>query len=53
MGLISSKLCNRLKEAKTGQLIYIHMNQRILDRNTTLLDWQDGTKEVKVELEEL
>jgi hypothetical protein len=53
MGLISSKLRNRLKEAKTGQLIYIHMNQRVLDKNTTLIDWQDGSEEEKVELEEL
>lgn len=53
MGLILSKLRNRLKEAKTRQLIYIHINQRILDGNTTLIDWQDSSEEQKVELEEL
>jgi hypothetical protein len=29
------------------------MNQRILDRNIALINWQDGSEEEKVKLEEL
>lgn len=53
MGLITNALRNRLLAERATKLIYIHMNQRVLDNNTTFADWQESTEEEKVELEKL
>jgi hypothetical protein len=37
MNLIHSKLRNRLGSIKAYMLIYIYMNQRVLDRNNSVL----------------
>ena len=53
MGLITTAIRNRLLADKATKLIYIHMNQRVIDNNTTFQDWQEGTEEERVELEKL
>jgi hypothetical protein len=34
MGLITTMIRNRLKVERSTKLVYIHMNQRVLDANT-------------------
>jgi hypothetical protein len=53
MGLITTAIRNRLLADKATKLIYIHMNQRVIDDNTTFRNWQEGTEEERVELEKL
>jgi hypothetical protein len=55
MGLIISKLRNRLSPKKANKLIFIYMNQRVLDQASDLLlgDWVEKADEKQVELEEL
>ena len=55
MNLIHSKLRNRLGAEKSHKLIYIYMNQRVLDRNNSILlgDPIEKTQEEQVQLEEL
>lgn len=38
MGLITTAIRNRLKAERSTKLVYIHMNQRVLDANTTFQD---------------
>ena len=55
MNLIHSKLRNRLGAEKSSKLIYIYMNQRVLDRNNSILlgDPIEKSQEEQVQLEEL
>lgn len=55
MNLIVTKLRNRLSAKKTDKLIYIYMNQRVLDKAGDLLlgDWVEKSDEEQVQLEEL
>jgi hypothetical protein len=55
IGLIVTRLRNRLGAEKADKLIYIYLNQRVLDRHGDLLlgDWVDKTDKEQVELEEL
>jgi len=55
MNLIHSKLRNRLGSVKAHMLIYIYMNQRVLDRNNSILlgDPIEKTQEEQVQLEEI
>lgn len=55
MNLIHNKLRNRLGSKKAHKLIYIYMNQRVLDRNNSILlgDPIEKTQEEQVQLEEL
>ena len=55
MNLIHTKLRNRLGSEKADKLIYIYMNQRVLDRNMSLLigDPIEKTTEEQVELEDI
>jgi hypothetical protein len=53
MGLITTAIRNRLKAERSTKLVYIHMNQRVLDANTMFQDWQEGDDEAQVELENI
>jgi hypothetical protein len=55
MNLIHSKLRNRLGSVKAHMLIYIYMNQRVLDRNHSVLlgDPVEKNQEEQVQLEEM
>ena len=53
MGLITNAIRNRMKAERATKLIYIYMNQRVIDKNSTLKDWQEGTEEELVELENI
>jgi hypothetical protein len=55
MGLIVTKLRNRLGPDKANKLIYIYMNQRVLDRAGDLLlgDWVEKSDDQQVDLEDL
>jgi hypothetical protein len=55
MNLIHSKLRNRLGSIKAHMLIYIYMNQRVLDRNNSVLlgDPAEKTQEEQVQLEDI
>jgi len=55
MNLIHTKLRNRLGSEKANKLIYIYMNQRVLDRNKSLFigDPIEKTIEEQIELEEV
>jgi hypothetical protein len=55
MGLIVTKLRNKLGVEKADKLIFIYMNQRVLDRNGDVLlgDWVEKSDEEQVDLEEL
>ena len=55
MNLIYTKLRNNLGEEKSHKLIYIYMNQRVLDRNNSILlgDPLEKTQEEQIQLEEL
>ena len=53
MGLVTNALRNRLLADRATKLIYIHMNQRILDENTLFQDLLDGSEEDQVELEKM
>jgi hypothetical protein len=55
MNLIHSKLRNSLGSTKSHMLVYIYMNQRVLDRNNSILlgDPIEKTPEEQVQLEEL
>jgi hypothetical protein len=55
MNLIHSKLRSRLGSIKAHMLIYIYMNQRVLDRNNSVLlgDPIEKTQEEQVQLEEI
>jgi hAT family protein len=55
MNLIVTKLRNRLSAEKADKLIYIYMNQRVLDKACDLLlgDWVEKSDEEQVRLEEL
>ena len=54
MNLIHTKLQNRLGSEKANKLIYIYMNQRVLDRNKSLFigDPMEKTIEEQIELKE-
>jgi len=54
MNLIYTKLRNRLGVEKSNMLIYIYMNQRVLDRNGDIFvgDLGEKTLEEQVLLEE-
>jgi hypothetical protein len=54
MNLIHIKLRNRLGVEKSNMLIYIYMNQRVLDRNSDIFVGDPGEKtlEEQVLLEE-
>ena len=54
MNLIHTKLRNRLGAEKANKLVYIYMNQRILDRNSDIFvrDPGEKTPEEQVLLEE-
>jgi hypothetical protein len=54
MNLIHTKLRNRLGVEKANMLIYIYMNQRVLDRNSNIFvgDLGEKTFEEQVLLEE-
>ena len=55
MGLIVSKLRNRLGTEKANKLIFIYVNQRVLDKAGDLLlgDWVEKSDDKQVESEEL
>jgi hypothetical protein len=55
MNLIVTKLWNWLSAEKADKLIYIYMNQRVLDKAGDLLlgDWVEKSDEEQVRLEEL
>lgn len=55
MNLIVTKLRNRLGAKTADKLIYIHMNQRVLDKAGDLLlgDWVEKSDEEQIQLEEL
>jgi hypothetical protein len=55
MNLIVTKLRNKLSPEKTNKLIFIYMNQRVLDKGGDLLlgDWVDKTDDEQLNLEEL
>jgi hypothetical protein len=55
MNLIVTKLWNRLSAKKADKLIYIYMNQRVLDKIGDLLlgDWVEKSDEDQFQLEEL
>ena len=55
MGLIVTKLRNKLGTEKADKLIFIYMNQRVLDGNGDILlgDWVEKSDEEQVDLEEL
>ena len=50
MNLIVTKLWNRLSAKKADKLIYIYMNQRVLDKAGDLLlgDWVEKSDDVTV-----
>jgi hypothetical protein len=54
MGLIVTKLRNRLGVEKANKLIFIYMNQRVLDSSNDILlgDWVEKSDEQQVDLEE-
>ena len=55
MNLIHSKLRNRLGAIKAHQLIYLHMNQRVLDGNHSVFldDPNTKTREEQLQLEDM
>ncbi len=53
IGLVTNAIRNRLIADKASKLVYIHMNQRVLDDNQTFRDWQEGEEEERVELENI
>ena len=55
MNLIHTKLRNKLGSEKADKLIYIYMNQRVLDKNKSLFvgDPMEKTLEDQMELEEV
>jgi hypothetical protein len=55
INLIVTKLRNRLGAKKADKLIYIYMNQRVLDKAGDLLlgDWVEKSDKDQVQLEEL
>jgi len=55
MNLIHSKLRNRLGAEKAHKLIYIYMNQRVLDRNNSIFlgDPIEKSQEEQIQLEEV
>ena len=53
MGLGTNVIRNRLMADKALKLIYIHMNQRVLNDNQTFRDWQEGEEEERVKLENI
>src|SRR5258706_474249 len=55
MNLIHSKLRNRLGAEKAHKLIFIYMNQRVLDRNNSILlgDPIEKTPEEQIQLEDI
>jgi hypothetical protein len=55
MGLIITKLRNRLGPEKANKLIFIYMNQRVLDKHGDILlgDWVDKSDNDQVDLKEL
>jgi hypothetical protein len=55
MGLVVTKLRNRLGSNKANMLIFIYMNLRVLERGNDLLlgDWVDKTDQDQVEIEDL
>jgi len=53
IGLITNAIRNRIKAERATKLIYIYINQRVINKNSTLKDWQEGTEEELVELENL
>ena len=53
MNLITTAIRNRLMAQKSIKLIYIHMNQRVLDANTTFQDWSEGDDDLQLELENI
>jgi hypothetical protein len=55
MNLIHSKLRSKIGAEKANKLIYIYMNQRVLDRNNSLFLWDplEKTAEEQVQLEDI
>lgn len=56
MGLIITKLRNRLGHEKADKLIFIYMNQRVLNRSgrdLLLRDWVDKSDKDQADLEDL
>jgi hypothetical protein len=55
MGLIVTNLRNRLAPEKANKLVYIYMNQRVLDKAGDLLlgDWVEKSDTQQVDLEGL
>lgn len=55
MGLIATKLWNRLSLEKANMLIFIYMNVQVLDKASDLLlgDWVEKSDDDQVDLEEL
>ena len=53
MGLITTAIRNRLTAQRSTKLIYIHMNQRVIDANNSFQDWKDGNDDIQVELENI
>lgn len=53
IGLVTNAIRNRLIADKASKLIYIHINQRVLNDNQTFRDWQEGEEEERVELENI
>ena len=55
MNLIYSKLGNKMGAEKANKLIYIYINQRVLDRNNSLFlgDPLEKTAEEQVQLEDI
>ena len=50
MNLIHTKLRNRLGVEKANKLIYIYMNQRVLDRNGDIFVGDLGEKTIKEQI---
>jgi hypothetical protein len=53
MNLITTAIRNRLLAHRSTKLIYIHMNQRVLDANESFKDWVEGEDDLQLELENI
>jgi hypothetical protein len=55
MGMIITKLQKMLGTEKANKLLYVYLNQRVLDKHGDILlgDWVDKTDKDQVDLEEL
>ena len=53
INLITTAIRNRLLAQRSTKLIYIHINQRVLDANKSFKDWVEGEDDLQLELENI